>query len=155
VENTLPTTGRLAGIDYGTKRIGVAVSDRRQTLASPVENYQRNGEQAESRWFRQFTQREEIVGIVVGLPVHLDGGESAKSVEARAFAKWLQELTQLPVVFCDERYTSKQAEQILIEVDMPRKKRKQRLDMLAAQILLQGFLETRASGDRSMLPLDG
>lgn len=155
MNQTLPTVGRLAGIDYGTKRIGVAVSDRRQSLASPVENYQRNGVEAESRWFRQFAQREELVGFVVGLPVHLDGGESAKSREARAFAQWLHELTQLPVVFCDERYTSKQAEQMLIEVDMPRKKRKQRLDKLAAQIMLQGFLESRACGDQATLPLDG
>ena len=150
----LPTEGRLAAIDYGTVRIGIAITDRRQSLASPLENYQRRGVDADAKRFRDLAKQEEIVGFVVGLPVHLSGRESQKSLEVRKFAVWLRELTGIPTMFCDERYTSKEAESMLIDVDMPRKKRKQRLDMLAAQILLHGFLDSRRRGENAELPLD-
>jgi len=150
----LPTEGRLAAIDYGTVRIGIAITDRRQSLASPLENYQRRGVDADAKRFRDLAKQEEIVGFVVGLPVHLSGRESQKSLEVRKFAVWLRELTGIPTMFCDERYTSKEAESMLIDVDMPRKKRKQRLDKLAAQILLNGFLDSRRRGENAELPLD-
>jgi putative holliday junction resolvase len=79
---------------------------------------------------------------VVGLPVHLSGLESRKSQEARQFGKWLGETTAVPVVFFDERFTSAEAEQHLVAADMTRKKRKQRLDKIAAQILLAAYLES-------------
>ncbi len=150
----LPTEGRLAAIDYGTVRIGIAITDRRQSLASPLENYQRRGVEADAKRFRDLVKQEDIVGFVVGLPIHLSGRESQKSLEVRKFAVWLRELTGIPTMFCDERYTSKEAEGMLIDVDMPRKKRKQRLDKLAAQILLNGFLNSRRRGENTELPLD-
>ncbi|HWB00735.1 MAG TPA: Holliday junction resolvase RuvX [Pirellulales bacterium] len=142
----IPDTGRIAGIDYGTVRIGVAVSDARQTIASPAANYTRRGTKADAEFFKQLVRDEQIVGFVVGLPVHSGGGESAKSVEARAFGRWLGEVTSLPVAYSDERFTSVEAEQHLLGAQLTKKRRKARLDMLAAQIMLSGYLEARDRG---------
>jgi putative holliday junction resolvase len=138
-----PPLGRLAGIDYGTVRIGVAVTDPGRTLASPFENYTRRGEEADARYFRELAAAERIVGFVVGLPVHLTGRESEKSREARAFGEWLASITALPVRYYDERFTSSQAEELLGDARFTKKQRKKRLDMLAAQILLTSYLEAR------------
>ena len=148
VMETPPQTGRVAGIDFGTKRIGVAVCDSRRTLASPYRNYERRGAQADARWFCDFIENEQVVLFAVGLPVHVSGDESQKSREAREFGVWLKETTRTPVVFVDERYTSKQAEEILQAANLTSKRRKARRDMLAAQIILQAFLESGASPEQ-------
>ena len=142
----IPSEGRLAGIDYGTVRIGIAISDAGRHLASPYENYTRADASADQRRFLRLVQEEEIVGFVVGLPVYASGDESQKSYEARQFGQWLKDISSLPVVFFDERYTSVQAEQILGEAQLTSKKRKKRLDMLAAQIMLEAFLESYGQG---------
>ena len=136
-----PSSGRLAGIDFGTVRIGVAVTDREQKFASPLTNYTRRGDVADAAYFQRLVKKEEIVAFVVGLPVHLDGNESQKSNEARGFGQWLQEKTSLPIVFFDERFTSVEAEQLLLGAEFTKKRRKARLDKLAAQILLAAYLE--------------
>lgn len=136
-----PAEGRLAGIDYGTVRIGVALCDPARMLASPFENYTRRSEASDARFFRELVSQERVVGFVVGLPVHLSGGESEKSQEARDFGAWLAATTGVPVRYYDERYTSAQAEEILGDARLTKKKRKARLDMLAAQILLTSYLE--------------
>lgn len=138
--------GRIAGIDYGTVRIGVAVTDPEQRLASPHQNYNRGGMEQDARYFRELAEQDRITLFVVGLPVHLSGDESSKSHEARRFGKWLGEITGVPVVFFDERFTSSEAEQLLGYAKLTKKKRKARLDMLAAQIMLTAFLESRERG---------
>lgn len=138
--------GRVAGIDYGTVRIGIAVSDARRSIASPYENYARRGAQADARRFQQLVAEEQVVLFVVGLPVHTSGHESQKSLEARRFGSWLAEQTGVPVEYFDERYTSVEAEQHLLAAELTKKRRKARLDMLAAQILLQGYLESKSQG---------
>jgi putative holliday junction resolvase len=142
----LPSSGRLAGIDFGTVRIGVAVTDREQRFASPLDNYTRRGDVADAAYFHRLVGEEQIVAFVIGLPVHLDGRESQKSTEARRFGGWLQEKTSLPVVFFDERFTSTEAEQLLLGAEFTKKKRKARLDKLAAQILLAAYLEAGKPG---------
>jgi len=137
-----PATGRLAGVDYGTVRIGIAVTDRDRRLASPYENYTRGGPKADTNYFCRIAIEEGIVGFVVGLPVHTSGEESQKSIEARQFGAWLTEVTGLPVRYFDERFTSVEAERYLLDAQMTRKKRKKRLDMLAAQIMLAAYLES-------------
>jgi putative Holliday junction resolvase len=134
-------TGRLAAVDYGTVRIGIAVTDPDQKFASPLENYTRRGEVADRKFFQELARVERIVTFVVGLPIHLSGEESAKSLEAKKFGQWLSELTGVPVVYFDERYTSSDAERMLIDSQLSKKKRKARLDKLAAQILLAAYLE--------------
>ena len=141
-----PPPGRLAGIDYGTVRIGIAVTDPEQGLASPLANYTRRGEAADVAYFKQLAADERIVRFVVGLPVHLDGRESQKSQEARKFGEWLSATTGVPVVFFDERFTSTEAERYLAQAQMTKKQRKARLDKLAAQIMLTAYLESGAAG---------
>jgi putative Holliday junction resolvase len=146
--------GRLAGIDYGSVRIGIAVTDRRQTLASPFENYTRRGPVLDAEYFQRLAREEEIVQFVVGLPIHLDGRESQKSIEAREFGEWLKKSTGVPVDYFDERFTSVQAQQLLLGAALSKKRRKARLDMLAAQILLTAYLESRSRGTEPPRGLD-
>ena len=151
---SLPQKGRVAGIDYGTVRIGIAISDPDRTIASPLENYTRQTKEQDAKRFRRLVAEEQVSHFVVGLPVHLSGLESQKSQEARQFGKWLGEITGLPVVFFDERFTSSEAEQYLLEADMTRKKRKQRMDKIAAQILLAAYLESHSENSESPRALD-
>lgn len=141
-----PDRGRVAGVDYGTVRIGVAIGDLEVALASPHEVYNRRSQQLDAEYFKELATQERLVRWVVGLPVHLDGGESQKSREARAFGKWLTELTDLPVDFYDERFTSAYADSILQQANLTRDQRKARLDALAAQIMLTAYLESGAEG---------
>jgi putative holliday junction resolvase len=134
--------GRVAGIDYGAVRIGVAVSNPERSIASPLENYTRRGPEQDAQRFRRLVEEERIALLVVGLPLHLDGGESPKSLEARQFGRWLGDATGVPVEFFDERFTSVEAEQSLLAADLSRKSRKKRRDMLAAQIILTAYLES-------------
>lgn len=147
-------SGRIAGIDYGTKRIGIAISDRRRTLASPLENYTRVNAEVDARRFRRLVAEEDVTLFVVGLPVHLSGHESQKSHEARRFGAWLAETTGVPVAYFDERFTSAEAERHLMAAEMTNKRRRERLDMLAAQILLSAYLESADKGASPPLGLD-
>ena len=140
--------GRVAGIDYGTVRIGIAISNPERTIASPLENYTRRGLNQDAKRFQRLVADEGIVLFVVGLPIHLDGGESQKSGEARQFGGWLAETTGVPVEFFDERFTSHEAEQFLLAADMTRKRRKKRMDMLAAQIMLTAYLEGKGTEEQ-------
>ena len=149
-----PATGRLAGIDYGTVRIGVAVTDASRILASPLENYNRRSLDADADYFRRLTDQEQIVGFVVGLPVHSNGRESQKSTEARGFGQWLHEITGRPVTFYDERFTSLQADQLLSGAELTKKKRRKRLDKVAAQIILASFLESQSPHNATPGALD-
>ncbi len=139
--------GRIAGVDFGTVRIGIAITDPDRTLASPAENYTRRDRTQDARHFKQLVEEDGIVLFVVGLPVHLDGQESQKSIEACEFGTWLGEVTGVPVEFFDERFTSVEAEQFLLAAEMTKKRRKKRLDMLAAQIMLSAYLESHTKGD--------
>jgi len=146
--------GRIAGIDFGTVRIGIAIADRQVGISSPLENYTRRGLDLDAKRFTKLAQEEKIVLFVVGLPIHLDGQESQKSFEAREFGKWLEEVTNVPVEFFDERFTSTQAEEILLSAKLTRKKRKERLDKLAAQIMLAAYLESSKKGQQEPGPID-
>lgn len=138
----IPPAGRLAGIDYGTVRIGVAVCDPQRILASPLETYTRCGDAEDAVYFRHLVAEHRLVGFIVGLPVHASGEESQKSREARRFGEWLVEVTNCPVQFYDERFTTREATNLLGPAQLSRKQRKRRLDMVAAQLVLAGFLES-------------
>ncbi len=152
--HTSANPGRVAGIDFGTVRIGIAMSDPGRTLASPYENYTRRGPEADAKRFSQLVGEEDVTLFVVGLPVHLDGGESQKSTEARQFGQWLGNLTGVPVEFFDERFTSVEAEQFLLGAELTSKRRKKRLDMVAAQIMLAAYLESHGKGEERPRALD-
>lgn len=144
--------GRIAGIDFGTVRVGIATADLEVAIASPYATYTRRNPTVDAQYFRTLAETERLVRFVVGLPVHLDGQESAKSQQARQFGRWLQECTSVPVVFFDERFTSVEAEQYLLEADCTKKQRRARVDQLAAQIMLSAYLD---SGSQSQTEIEG
>lgn len=151
---SMESPGRIAGIDYGTVRIGIAITDPRRTLASPLENYQRRDLRQDAERFRRLVAEESIRLFVVGLPVHLDGQESAKSFEARQFGQWLTEVTGVGVEFFDERFSTAEAHAILSDGQLRGRRRKQRLDMLAAQVMLAAYLETTPQNRGNIQGLD-
>lgn len=145
-----PQRGRLLGIDFGTRRIGVAVSDSGQEFASPLENYQRQSAEADDRFFTRVCREHLIVGLIVGLPVHMSGDEGQSAGAAREYGQHLRQLTGLPVRYWDERFTSARAEMLLREASLGPKKRKQKLDKVAAMLLLQSYLD---APDRTAEPI--
>ncbi len=150
-----PLAGRIAGIDYGQVRIGIAITDAGRSIASPWENYTRRGEAADARYFQELVAQEDLQGFVVGLPLHMSGDESQKSAEARRFGAWLQAETRCPVTFHDERYSSAAADAFMVGAELTSKQRKKRRDMLAAQVILSSFLEQSSeSPERGGRPLE-
>jgi len=143
------TGSRLLGVDYGTVRIGLAVSDPDRMIASPLTTYRRRGREPDAGYFRQTVERQGIGQVIVGLPVHLDGRVGQKALEARAFGVWLGEVTGLPVVFWDERFSSVEAEGLLRSAGLTNKRRRGRRDRVAAQILLQSYLEAGCPGEQA------
>jgi putative Holliday junction resolvase len=139
----LPAQGRIVGVDYGTVRIGLAITDLHQKLASPLSVYQRRNSSLDEKYFRQLVAIEQVCGFLVGLPVHLSGDPSAKSAEAIAFGNWLAQVTGVTVSWFDERFTTAFAREVLNQSHLSGQKRKQLLDKLAAQILLNAYLESR------------
>ena len=137
---------RIAGIDYGTVRIGIALADSAIGIASPFENYTRRTPALDAKYFQQFAADEKIGRFVVGLPIHLDGRESQKSAEARSFGQWLGAVAGVPVEYFDERFTSSEAEEILGAANLTKMQRRARLDQLAAQIMLTAYLESGGHG---------
>ena len=150
-------SGRVAGVDYGRKRIGVAICDAHRILSSPLCVRQTTGDaKADAAFFRKLVADEGIVGFVVGLPIHADGTDSRMSVEVERFGAWLTAQTGLPVVFHDERYSSREATGLLAGSGLTRGRKKERTDAIAAQVVLSSWLEAQAhaTGDRRPGPLD-
>jgi putative Holliday junction resolvase len=145
---------RIAGIDFGTVRIGIALADTEVGIASPFENYSRRTSALDAEYFRRLAQSEHIGRFVIGLPVHLSGDESQKSIEARAFGQWLGEVTGVSVEYFDERFTSAEADEILGAAKLTKKQRQARRDQLAAQIMLTAYLESGAQGNDSPSGID-
>lgn len=143
------STGRIAGIDFGTVRIGIATADLEVGIASPYETYTRRSPQLDTDYFRKLAKEERLLRFVVGLPVYTNGNESQKSLETRKFGEWLRQITNLPVDYFDERYTSIEAEEILNQANFTKKRRKARIDQLAAQIMLTAYLESGARDQQS------
>jgi putative holliday junction resolvase len=147
-------SGRLLGIDYGTVRVGLAVSDADRIIASPIATRERAGADADAVYFREVVAAERVVGLVVGLPVHLDGREGIKAKEARQFGAWLAEITGLPIVFADERFSTVEAESALWNAGLTHRKRKERRDRVAAQIMLQAYLDAKCPLETELRGLD-
>lgn len=146
---------RILGIDYGTVRIGMAVSDPDRKFAFPLATYERIKRDRDAAYFRKVIEAEEIGQLLLGLPIHLDGRESQKSAEAREFGKWLQEISGLPVAFYDERFTSVEAEAALWSAGLTHKRRKNRRDRVAAQMILQAYLDAGCPIAETPAPLGG
>ncbi len=139
--SALPRQGRLLGIDFGSVRIGLAICDSDQTIAGPLTTYVRRSSALDAKYFDDLIRGEKIVGLVIGLPLHLSGRESQKSKEIEKFAEWLGDVSGCPFVFYDERFSTATADE-LIGGELTRKQRKARIDKIAAQVILADFLQS-------------
>ncbi|MEO1640547.1 MAG: Holliday junction resolvase RuvX [Pseudomonadota bacterium] len=138
---TIPATGALAGLDLGTVTIGVAVSDVLRSVATPIETIKRKKFGVDAAKLLDLTTHRMITGIVLGLPKNMDGSEGPRAQSTRAFARNLEKLTPLPIVFWDERLSTVAAERALLEADTTRKRRAEVIDHVAAGYILQGLLD--------------
>ena len=139
--------GRVAGVDYGRRRIGVAICDAERIIASPLCVRETTGNHAaDAAFFQTLVHAEDLVGFVVGLPLHTDGTPSGMSREAERFGGWLARATGLPVTYQDERYTSHEAAGLLAGVGLSRGQKKDRSDAVAAQLVLRAWMEGATGG---------
>jgi putative Holliday junction resolvase len=135
------TDRRILGLDFGTRRVGAALSDPRRLIATPLEVYERRSPERDARHYREVIETEGVDRIVVGLPLHTGGGEGESARSARDWGAWIARETGLIVVFFDERYTTADAEAVLKSQGLRLKDRKAKRDMLAARLLLQNYLD--------------
>ncbi len=132
---------RYLGIDFGTKRIGVAVSDELGLTAQPLPTLEPSTDEAAVRAIRGLMDQYGVLEIVMGLPKNMNGTLGPSAERALAFARRLEESVPVKVTMWDERLTSMAAERLLIEADLSRAKRKRHVDQMAAALILQGFLD--------------
>jgi putative Holliday junction resolvase len=137
----LPPARALAGLDLGTRTIGVAVSDTGRRIASPLETIRRTRFGADAERLLGLAAARAIGGLVLGLPRNMDGSEGPRAQSTRAFARNLAGLTELPITFWDERLSTVAAERALLEADASRRRRAAVIDQVAAGYILQGFLD--------------
>ena len=138
--DALPMGGRLMGLDVGTKTIGLATCDATWSFATPAETIQRTKFTVDLATLHAFANRHSIVGVVVGLPLNMDGSDSPRTQSVRAFARTLVPLG-LPLLLWDERWSTVAVERVMIEADMSRAKRGLAVDKLAAAHILQGAID--------------
>ena len=140
----VPGGGKLAGLDVGTKTIGLAICDAGWHFAGPAETIRRTKFTKDLEALRAFVGREHVVGLVVGLPLNMDGGDSPRTQSVRAFARNLAPL-ELPVLLWDERWSTQAVERAMISADVSRAKRAEKVDALAAAHILQGAIDALAN----------
>lgn len=133
--------GRIMSLDYGEVRIGIAMSDLLQTIASPFETYRRKEQEQDIAYLSKLAKENEVVKIVVGLPLNMDGTEGERAQKTREFGEKLKEKAGVDIVFIDERLSSVEAEEMLIQSGMRREKRKEVIDKIAAAIILESYLK--------------
>ena len=132
---------KLLGIDYGEKRIGLALSDDLGMMAHEFEVVANWNNEDLLEYLRQLIIRERIEGIVVGLPLNMSGEETPKTQEVREFAAMLENVLDLEVVFEDERWTTKMVDKVLKEMKISQKEARMRRDMVAAKYILQSYMD--------------
>ena len=134
-------TGKLLGLDLGTKTIGVAVSDGLRYTATPLETIARTKFSADAARLLALIAENAAVALVLGLPLNMDGSEGPRAQSTRAFARNLAQKTPLPILFWDERLSTSAVTRMLIQADTRRERRAEVVDKLAASYILQGFLD--------------
>jgi len=132
---------RLIGLDLGAKTIGVAVSDGSLTVATARQTIKRTKFGVDAAVLLQLVEQENVFAFVIGLPLNMDGSEGPRAQATRAFVRNLGNLTDLPVALWDERLSTVAAERAMLEADMSRKKRAEKIDAVAAAFILQGALD--------------
>jgi putative holliday junction resolvase len=147
--NSKEALGRVLAIDYGRKRIGLALSDELGITAQPLATIARVNRQTDVRRLREVCRARGVARILVGHPVHMSGESSAMAEEAARFAARLRKELGMPVELYDERLTSWEAEQVLAEVGSPSRRKRGSIDDLAAAVLLRDYLEHKGSGSNA------
>ena len=140
----LVPVGKLAGLDVGTRTIGLAVCDSEWRFAGPAQTLRRGKFTKDLEALRAFVDGERITGLVVGLPLNMDGTDSPRTQSVRAFARNLAPL-ELPLLLWDERWSTQAVERAMIAADVSRAKRAQKVDALAAAHILQGAIDALAN----------
>ena len=135
----------IAGLDLGTKTIGLAMSDLGRRLASPRPVLKRVKFTKDAELLLAFAAKEKVAAFVIGLPVNMDGSEGPRVQATRAFVRLMGEKTDIPFVYWDERLSTVAAERVLLEMDVSRAKRAERIDSAAASFILQGALDRLSS----------
>jgi putative Holliday junction resolvase len=137
----LPARGRLFGLDVGTKTIGLALSDEGRRLATPYETLTRGKFATTAATLFKHIDAQSVHGLVIGYPLHMDGGQGAKTQSVRQFCHNVLRVRHIPITLWDERLSTVAAERALLEADMSRAKRAAAIDKVAASLLLQSFLD--------------
>ena len=145
----LPAGRAIAGLDLGDKTIGIALSDLRRVVATPIHVLRRVKFTTDAAELLEILAARGAAGILLGLPLNMDGSEGPRVDCTRAFARNLARLTDLPIAFWDERLSTVAAERALIAADTSRKRRKEVIDQVAAGYILQGALDRLAYMDRT------
>ena len=143
--DALPDGGRLMGLDVGTKTIGVALCDAGWTIASPAELIMRGKFSADFGRLKSMASAQRAAGIVVGLPLNLDGSESPRTQSTRAFARNLEQ-AGLPILLWDERWSTQAVTRTLLDADASRARRAELVDKMAAAYILQGAIDALTMG---------
>jgi putative Holliday junction resolvase len=143
--NHLLPNQAVAGLDLGTKTIGLAMSDLGRRFASPRPVIKRVKFTQDAEVLLAFAAREKVAGFIIGLPMNMDGSAGPRVQATRAFVRSMSEKTDLPFVFWDERLSTVAAERALLEMDVSRAKRAERIDSAAASFILQGALDRLSS----------
>jgi putative pre-16S rRNA nuclease len=143
----LPEHGPILGLDPGTKTVGIAVSDGARIAATPLQTLKRTKFKADAEQIFAFYADRGCIGIVLGLPINMDGTSGPRAQSVRAFAKNLMNIQDVPLVFWDERLSTVAVERTLLEADTRRSRRKEVIDKLAAAYILQGALDRLRTGN--------
>ena len=145
----LPEGGRLMGLDVGTKTIGIAFCDAQWTFATAAELIRRAKFSKDLERLQALATQQHVTGLVVGLPLNLDGSESPRTQSTRAFARNLEQLA-LPILLWDERWSTQAVTRSLIDVDASRARRAELVDKMAAAYILQGAIDALAGGHAAL-----
>ena len=137
----LPPVGALAGLDLGTKTLGVAVSDTFRSVATPLQTIRRTKFTADAEALEAILRARTIAGLILGMPLNMDGSEGPRLQSTRAFARNLSRRIETPIALWDERLSTVAAERALLEADTSRKRRAEVIDHVAAGYILQGALD--------------
>jgi putative Holliday junction resolvase len=133
---------RILGIDYGDRSIGLSLSDKLRITAQALGRYRVKNRKEDALYFKDLVKQYDVSKIVIGLPLQMDGSEGFRAEKTREFARWLQQILGLPIVFWDERLTTRQALGILHQQKMNGRKKKKLKDQVAATLILSNYLES-------------
>jgi len=133
---------RILGIDYGDRTIGLAVSDKMLITAQALQSYKVKNKEEDIQFFKNLASKYKITQIVIGLPLRMDGSEGSRVKKTKHFASWLKKSLDIPVIYWDERLTTKQALRIMREKRLSNKKKKELVDQISAVLILSSYLNS-------------